>query len=219
MSCSRGLILSQGSEVECGWRMPADHHWPSDQMGSLTGRSCCCLPRGCASAAHPVRSPPSPSESYPHKGAEIAHGQHYGFYVLLDEDDLHLMVVHWTDHWSMERPAGAAGQSWAWSWCCGTLAPWHCCNFGSSPTDSWRLSCSLWVTLGWNLVLADQRARRNGARGGGEGAPGHPWSFHGGGSSSVDDAPCCWQRKSCRSLVMTPLACHPYSGHPVGHLA
>lgn len=154
MSCSTGLILSQESEVGCGWQMLADlhHRWPSDQMGSLTGSSCCCLPRGCASAAHPVRLPPSPSESYQGKVAEITHDQHYGFCVLLDGDDLRLVAVHWTGHGSRGRPAGEAGLSWAWIQYCGTLAPWHCCNSGSSPTGSWRLSCSLWAALGWSLV-------------------------------------------------------------------
>lgn len=138
MSCSRALILSQESEVGCGWRMLADlhHRTPSDPTGSLTGSSCSCSPRGCASGAHPARSPPSPSESNQGKVAEIEHVQHCGFCVHLDGGDLRPVPAHWTSHGSMGRPAGGAGLSWAWSQRCGTLVPWRCCNSGSSPTGS-----------------------------------------------------------------------------------
>lgn len=113
MSCSRGLILSQGSEVGCGWRRLAGlrHHWPSDLMGSLTGSSYCRLPHGCASGAHPVRLPPSPSASNQGKAAEIEHVQHCGFCVPQDGGDLQLVAAHWTGHESRGRPAGEAGPS------------------------------------------------------------------------------------------------------------
>lgn len=95
MSCSRGLILSQESEVGCGWQRLADLHlrWPSDLMGSLAGSSCCCLLRGCVLEAHRVRLPPSPSESNQGKVAGTKHVQHCGFYVPLDGDD-QLLAAH-----------------------------------------------------------------------------------------------------------------------------
>lgn len=132
------LILSQESEAGYGWRTLVDlhHRWPSDPMGSLTGSSCCRLNRGCASGAHPGRLPPSPSERNQGKVAETTRAQHYGFCVLLDGGDLQLVVVHWTGRGSTGRPAGEAGLSLAWSRCCGTLVPWHCCSSGSSPTGS-----------------------------------------------------------------------------------
>lgn len=113
MSCSKVLILFQESEVGCGWRMAAELHrrWPSDPMGSLTGSSCCCRPRGCASGAHPERLPPSPFESNLGKVAEITLVQHYGFCAPLDGGDLQLVAVHWIGHGSMGRPAGEAGLS------------------------------------------------------------------------------------------------------------
>lgn len=108
MSCSRGLILSQGSEVGYDLRRLAGiHHWPSDPTGLLIGSSCCCLPRGCASGAHPVRLPPSPSESNQGKAAEITRVQHCGFCVPPDGGDL-LEAAHWTSYGSRERLAGEA---------------------------------------------------------------------------------------------------------------